>query len=464
MRKWTVAERWLTAAEKLLATRDYHGAKSFAIRARDSNPRLEAADRMLAVVETLLSGEHLINGKQLDWYGILQLGRPTQSLDLIADNYRRLALLLNPDRNHFPFADQAFRLVSQAWSFLCNTNKKVVYDNELRIIQSGHVRFQRSPPPTKTSRNKDLHDPPSSVHEDRPPILNNDGETSRKPARRGRPPLASSSAAPQPDPDSFWTACPYCYILCEYPRAYEECALKCQGCERAFQAVEVASPPVTDKDTFYNCWAYFPLGFLGNDNGPGDGPSWKPLSSMFIPLQKNKKGKRGVSTAPRIYYDDDDIYVEVSDPSDDSDDSDWGAPPSTPKKRGRPPKVKSPATKSGTKKNSVERPMDTGKIPPEKSSVAGAESLGSRPSGNPVDCGEPSGKGLGNPVRKQTGRGAKALGKLDLNVEFSNEVEEPSKVVNACNKRGHGEEDNMEGTEFFEGLDEFLVVCLYFLW
>ena len=54
-------------------------------------------------------------------------------------------------------------------------------------------------------------------------------------------------------------------------------------------------------------------------------------------------------------------------------------------------------------------------------------------------------------------RGAGNLGKLDLNVEFSNEVEEPSRGVRdrEGNAAGHAE-DNIEGIGFFEGLDEFL--------
>ncbi len=99
----------------------------------------------------------------------------------------------------------------------------------------------------------------------------------------------------------------------------------------------------------------------------------------------------------------------------------------------------------------METPRET-----EQSSVGGAENLGVRPTGHPVEWGEPSRKGLGNPVRKQTGWALKARGTLDLNVEFSNEVEEPSRAMNAGNRRGHGEEDSIEGTGFFEGLDEFL--------
>ncbi|XWS68234.1 hypothetical protein CRYUN_Cryun04dG0073000 [Craigia yunnanensis] len=65
-------------------------------------------------------------------------------------------------------------------------------------------------------------------------------------------------------------------------------------------------------------------------------------------------------------------------------------------------------------------------------------------------------RGVVNSGRKQMGRGTKDLGKLDLNVEFSNEVEEPVPGSSVGNQAGYREEDNIEGNGFFEGLDEFL--------
>lgn len=61
--------------------------------------------------------------------------------------------------------------------------------------------------------------------------------------------------------------------------------------------------------------------------------------------------------------------------------------------------------------------------------------------------------------RKRNGTGAKNLGRLDLNVEFSNEVEEPAVAGGRNEGNGLGsnrEVDNMEGIGFFEDLDEFL--------
>ncbi|KAK9136097.1 hypothetical protein Syun_015427 [Stephania yunnanensis] len=104
---------------------------------------------------------------------------------------------------------------------------------------------------------------------------------------------------------SFWTACPYCYNMYEYPRVYEDCCLRCQNCKRGFHATVVPSPPnvVAGKEAYYCCWAFFPIWFspgLGFDSGVGGrnsgAPNWVPFTSMNefqSPQQGEMKGKRG---------------------------------------------------------------------------------------------------------------------------------------------------------------------------
>ncbi|KAM1668343.1 hypothetical protein TB2_047203 [Malus domestica] len=74
--------------------------KTFVIRARETDPRLEATEQIIAVADTLLAAESQINNQnqQPDWYSILQLAKYTQNLEIVATQYRRLALLLNPTK------------------------------------------------------------------------------------------------------------------------------------------------------------------------------------------------------------------------------------------------------------------------------------------------------------------------------------------------------------------------------
>ncbi|KAG7607247.1 putative DnaJ domain, Chaperone J-domain superfamily [Arabidopsis thaliana] len=430
------ADRWLVTSEKLLASSDLQGAKTFAIRACEADPtRAEAADYILAICDILLAGETRLGDSNLpDWYAVLRLGRLAQNPEHVATQYRRLALLLNPSVNRLPFADRALKIVSDAWFVLSDQFKKSFYDRELQLSQLGQSGFH---PQTQSHQNFQWE--PSSSTAVYPP------------------PRSQSQAGTSTDPmaTSFWTACPYCFVLFEYPKAYEECTLKCQECRRAFQAVTIPKPPVDkkdDEDVYFCSWALFPLGFSGEFQAP----SWSPISPLFAcPLQKldGEPKKRKEPGPPRIYYDDDDIYVAISDGDDAGDDGDWQDVVQVNKKtnvgKGKETYVRS------NKKHGVEEVQNVESI---SSATNHAVSIAS----NAAAVGSSTGF-MSKPgsyiTRKRMGTGAKNLGRLDLNVEFSNEVEEPGVAGggNAGNGIGSNREvDNMEGIGFFEGLDEFL--------
>ncbi|KAG6767491.1 hypothetical protein POTOM_028696 [Populus tomentosa] len=541
------AERWLSISEKLLAARDLHGAKSFAIRSRESDPRLyQFADQIIAVADTLLAGEFCVkNNHYYDYYTILRRGRFTQDLELIANQYRKLALLLNPTSNRLLFADQAFELVSEAWLVLSNPAKKAMYDHELQPSQlvlivtqqlppppfqqqapyapepirpvplfttprmpESSIRFPTQPKPVDSPRpqtqqrnhpeptwrqpqqkpTEPTHQPtPLKVATEptkqstpqrkpteptqqptllkaateptkqptllkaatEPPKQSTPSKTPKEPTwpevvigltrsapkrsvtgstRRVTKPKAPTTAAAvietthvtqsvrktsasEPEAPSFWTACPYCYILYEYPKAYEECILRCQSCRRAFHAVMVPAPPVTGKDACFCCWGFFPLGFSGNNEkgANGFGSNWSPFSAMFAtPFQAGDavdSGRKMYNKSKQKVIYKDDVYIDISDPSEEESDS-------------------------GDERG-------TGNIH--------SDGRGSVPE-------EVVGKGEGSSGKKKA---AKDLGKLDLNVIFSNEVDEAAPGPSQRNGPGN-EEDNIEGIGFFEGLDEFL--------
>ncbi|XP_051132499.1 uncharacterized protein LOC127252387 [Andrographis paniculata] len=545
------ALRWLTIAEKLLSTRDLMGSKSFATRARDADPTLSQADQILAVADTLLAGDMRIGNNQQDLYAILRL-TPQQGRDaeLVASQYRSLALLLNPQKNKFPFAEQAFRLVLESWSVLSNPSRKTMYDRELafytqppqqqaqQIDQFGNpsstmhqnfnffggatssaaahqpqpaayppVSSQADPmvggsaqdpqnfmnftsgsnivfghgPGSKSSHdtvnkhphesystfgsnaaagltpgqtnneqqpqenyssggNKTNHNVGDNAEEDEEDIEAEEGDVEEVPEA----PLNSDRVSP------FWTACPYCYYMYEYPRIYEDCVLRCQNCSSAFQAVVIPSPPPNNdgEERYFCCWGFQPLGFSMKKWEKSNAASsmWTPFSPMFsCPSNGAGTGSKNPgsqkSSAPRVYVDDDDdeVFVDLSDSSD-SDDDNWDH-------RKEKKKSKAPRGKSA-KKSQVEKGKSVTSSPGEDTT------------GDKQEGGESSKKGLGSNARKQPGRAAKNFGKLDLNVECSNEGEEVAAAAAPRGPQGsgatRGEDDNIEGNGFFEGLDEFL--------
>ncbi|KAL2155433.1 hypothetical protein VTH82DRAFT_175 [Thermothelomyces myriococcoides] len=62
-----------------------------------------------------------------DFYAILGLERDCLESD-IKKAYRKLSLLIHPDKNGHPYADEAFKMVSRAFHVLSNSDKKKMYD------------------------------------------------------------------------------------------------------------------------------------------------------------------------------------------------------------------------------------------------------------------------------------------------------------------------------------------------
>ena len=184
--------------------------------------------------------------------------------------------------------------------------------------------------------------------------------------------------------------------------------MKCRDCERAFQAVRIQNPPVVvegggggEEDVYFCSWSVFPLAFSGECN---QAPRrWSPISPLIACPKKRKE-----PASPRVFYDDeddDDVYVAISDDDEVAVDTGKG------KGKGKEPVV-------------VSRPV--------------------------------SHHNHHNASRKRSGAGGgKSVGRLDLNVELSNDVEEAGGV--SGRRESNREVDNIiEGIGFFEGLDEFL--------
>ncbi|XP_022940936.1 uncharacterized protein LOC111446372 [Cucurbita moschata] len=280
------AERLLGIAEKLLQNRDFTGSKDFAILAQETEPLLDGSDQILAVVDVLLASEKRINNHN-DWYSILQVERRSDDSDLIKKQYRKLALLLHPDKNKFPYADQAFKLVADSWAVLSDHSKKSLYDDELNLFDKMDLSEQNKLPVRRSQR--------SSGKKQQEFESNDSANADLSPNQRMKL-------------SSFWTACPYCFVLFEYPRVYEGCCLRCQNCKRAFQAVLLPSLPplVHGQEAYYCCWGFFPMGFSAqnpekSEKGTETTPPAATFPNWMPPIFSNKpqeNSRNGETTPP----------------------------------------------------------------------------------------------------------------------------------------------------------------------
>ncbi|CAJ1931313.1 unnamed protein product [Sphenostylis stenocarpa] len=141
----------------------------------------------------------------VDFYSVLQLQRSNGfNRDLTRRQYAKLALLLDPTSpDKFPFSDEALARVQEAWHVLSHPERRALYDRE----------------------------------------------------------------HPFPATATFWSACPYCWNIFEYEKMYEDCALQCQVCGKAFQGVAVESPAMVGDTVvegeelrqYYSCESSVPL-------------------------------------------------------------------------------------------------------------------------------------------------------------------------------------------------------------
>ncbi|KAL1206686.1 Chaperone protein dnaJ 49 [Cardamine amara subsp. amara] len=230
------AKRAMDIAERKITEKDYNGAKKFANKAQNLFPNLDGLKQLLMTVEVYISGEKKIAG-EADWYGILGVD-PCVEDEALRKQYRKLALMLHPDKNKCKGADGAFNLLSEAWSLLSDSSKRKSY-NDKRQVKGSQQRYPTThsgiPPHQRTSNGF-----PSKRE---PVILGN------RPKPRGHmdrssmgSPSPSSVPPTQKESSTFWTKCDKCRTQYEYLRMYVNQALLCPNCRGSFIAAE-KNPP-----------------------------------------------------------------------------------------------------------------------------------------------------------------------------------------------------------------------------
>ncbi|KAJ8538739.1 hypothetical protein K7X08_030035 [Anisodus acutangulus] len=176
------ALRFKTLAEQKYNSGDLKSALKFINRAHNLNPTVNGVN------ETLTAFKILQNDVVLrDYYKILQIERFSH-INTIKKQYKKLALILHPDKNTCIGSEEAFKLVNEAFRVLSDKTRRKEYDVKLRIAMQSLAL-----------------------------LAEEDSETA-----------------------SFWTMCSSCRLLHQFDRKYLGHNLMCPSCKESFEAIEVA--------------------------------------------------------------------------------------------------------------------------------------------------------------------------------------------------------------------------------
>ncbi|XP_050380833.1 uncharacterized protein LOC126798053 [Argentina anserina] len=125
------AIRAMQLSEEKLQNKDFAGAKKMAQTAQRLFPELQNISQLLTACEVHCSAENKIGGSEMDWYGVLQI-QQFDNDESVKKQFRKLALLLHPDKNKFVGAEAAFKLIVEANSVLADQGTRFKYDKKYR--------------------------------------------------------------------------------------------------------------------------------------------------------------------------------------------------------------------------------------------------------------------------------------------------------------------------------------------
>ncbi|XP_013586360.1 PREDICTED: J protein JJJ2 isoform X1 [Brassica oleracea var. oleracea] len=200
-------------AEALMQKSNFTAARKLAIKAHSMDSTLENISHMTMVCEVHCAAtEKTFGNNEMDWYGILQVDVNADDA-IIKKQYRKLALLLHPDKNKLPGAESAFKLIGEAQRMLLDKEKRMLHDVKRRTRPAAPVPPYRPQQASVNTRN----------------VFNG-----VRP--QGQPP---HGFAPRP---TFWTSCPFCGSRYEYGREHIKREVACLSCKKLFTAFEVSFP------------------------------------------------------------------------------------------------------------------------------------------------------------------------------------------------------------------------------
>uniref|UniRef100_A0A7N1A1W0 J domain-containing protein n=1 Tax=Kalanchoe fedtschenkoi TaxID=63787 RepID=A0A7N1A1W0_KALFE len=219
-------------AEAKMQKNDFAGARKLALKAQKIHPDIENIIHLLTVCDVHCASQQKIDGFEMDWYGILQIGQ-TADDSLVKKHYRKMALLLHPDKNKFPGAEAAFKIIGEAQMLLSDPVKRRMHDIKRRANvrpSAVHTPFQQTTNQYagRQSVQNGFKSPPVPLYANI-----NLWQQPQPPAQRGYP------------SNTFVTVCPFCTSKHYVSVFVKHRCVSCHACKKSFIAYEVTSENLT---------------------------------------------------------------------------------------------------------------------------------------------------------------------------------------------------------------------------
>jgi len=200
-------------AENKMQAGDYEGGLKFATKAQRLFPDIQNIVQILTVCEVHCAAQKKHSGSDMDWYGILQTQQSADEAS-IKKQYRKLALLLHPDKNKSPGAEAAFKLIGEANRVLSDQWKRTLYDSKYGI-SVGNIAAKVAPShPSGNSRNY------QNIFNSQPRAWN---------------------PYQQFENQTFWTRCSHCNTRYQYFKTILNQTIRCQQCSKSFTARDMGN-------------------------------------------------------------------------------------------------------------------------------------------------------------------------------------------------------------------------------
>ncbi|KAK8512069.1 hypothetical protein V6N13_023079 [Hibiscus sabdariffa] len=236
-------------AEQKMQNKDFSGALRVAAKAQQLYPDLENISQMIVVCDVHCAAEKRLFGDVMDWYAILKV-EPTADETTIKKQYRKFAFQLHPDKNKFPGAEAAFKLIGDAQRTLLDQGKRSTHDMKRKVTVNRPSPAAACRPPQNPSRY--------------PHAAAQNNFCSNFPG-------VNSQQQPQPPTkmgftngrSTFWTKCPYCMVKYQYYTEILNRSINCQSCKKTFSAYDSGVVPLVSN----MCQPIFPQKGVAQNQG-----------------------------------------------------------------------------------------------------------------------------------------------------------------------------------------------------